>query len=150
MISVASVESVLRQRGVIGQVGQDYTLRDDGDGPYIEHWDSDLLGPQPTEQELATVVPEPEPRLMRTRDILRNMTPSEHLALATLALRDPLVCHAHHVLLAGEQVNTRSREFQAGWQYVRHAAVPAVWATSADADARITAIIGEALPNPEQ
>lgn len=145
MISVALVESVLRQRGVIGHVGQDYTLRDDGDGPYIEHWNSDLLGPYPTEQELATVAPEPEPRLMRTRDILRNMTPSEHLALATLALHDPLVCHAHHVLLAGEQVNTRSPEFQQGWQYLKQAAVPAVWATAEGAESRIAAIIGEAL-----
>jgi hypothetical protein len=145
MISVTSVESVLRERGVVGHVGQDYTLRDDGDGPYIEHWESDLLGPRPTEQELAAVVPEPEPRLMRTRDILRNMTPSEHLAFATLALQDPLVCHAHHVLLAGEQVNIRSREFQEGWQYVIQVAVPSIWPTIDIAKQRTTQIIGESL-----
>lgn len=30
----------------------DYALRDDGEGPYIEHWNAEKLGPQPTVAEL--------------------------------------------------------------------------------------------------
>ncbi len=145
MVTALSIEAMLRKRGLTGKAGHDYTLRDDGFGAYIDRWDSDVLGLQPTDNDLSSVVPEPEPRLMRTRDILRNLTPTEHLALATLALRDPLVCHAHHLLLAGEQVNTRSREFRECWQQIRLASVPAIWATSADADTRLAAIIGESV-----
>jgi hypothetical protein len=145
MVTISAIDAVLQARGVSGHAGVDYTLRDDGEGAYIETWNTTVLGAQPTTAELSTVAQGPEPRNVRTREILRQMTPNEHLALATLALRDPVVCHAHHMLLAGEWVNTRSQEFQRGWQYVKQIAVPMIWATSAEADARIEMIIGEPL-----
>jgi hypothetical protein len=34
---------------------RDFTLRDDGTGPYIAHWDEAKLGPRPTQEELDAV-----------------------------------------------------------------------------------------------
>ena len=46
---------ILTQRGIASPPAGSFQLQDDGTGPYIADWNSTLLGPQPTQADLASV-----------------------------------------------------------------------------------------------
>jgi hypothetical protein len=67
-------------------VGSDYTLRDDGDGPYIDAWN--LPEPQPSPEDLAVAWPlvELERQKAITREVMK--------AACSAAIQAGIVCNA--------------------------------------------------------
>ena len=54
------VQAWLASQGKIGVNNVDYYLVDHGDGPQIGMWNTDTLGPQPTQADLDSVTPQAE------------------------------------------------------------------------------------------
>jgi hypothetical protein len=53
-VSPRSIIGALRLRGITNfDALTDFRMQDDGEGPYLAYWNTDLLGAQPTEEELA-------------------------------------------------------------------------------------------------
>ena len=81
-----------------------------------------------------------QPKVIRTRDLLRRITDAEHDAIDDLAKSNRRVRRLMHLMLADATTDVNHPEFIQGWQFLKSVGIPAIWPDAATADAAIARI----------
>ena len=81
-----------------------------------------------------------QPKVLRTRDLLRRITDAEHDAIDDLAKSNKRVRRLMHLMLADATTDVNHPEFVQGWQFLKSVGIPAIWPDAATADAAIARI----------
>lgn len=81
-----------------------------------------------------------QPKVIRTRALLRRITDAEHDAIDDLSKSNKRVRRLMHLMLADATTDVNHSEFIQGWAYIKSIGIPAVWPDAAAADAAIARI----------
>lgn len=81
-----------------------------------------------------------QPKVIKTRDLLRRITADEHDAIEDLAKTNKLLKRMMRLMLSDGTTDVNHPEFVQGWAYIKSIGIPAVWPDAAAADAAIARI----------
>lgn len=107
--------------------------------PRTEKYDGTPEPAAKTAQELAAYDAK-QPKVIRTRDLLRRITDAEHDAIDDLAKSNRRLRRLMHLMLSDGTTDVNHSEFIQGWQFIKSIGIPAIWPDAATADAAIARI----------
>lgn len=81
-----------------------------------------------------------QPKLIRTRDLLRRITNAEQDAIDELAKTTKPLKRLMHLMLSDGYTDVNHADFVQGWAYIKSIGIPAIWPDAAAADAAIARI----------